>query len=405
MIKGLIALSFGTLSFGTAEFAVMGLLPYMAEAFSVTEAQAGNTIAAYSYGVCVGVIYLVAGNGINLKKSVLFITSVHCIAMICTALAGSYEALLAARFLSGLPHGCFIGSGAVIAAKLAGSSGKGSSAMAVLLAGQTLANVFGVPLGTALAHAVSWNMIFIILSIWSVVVLFFIYIWLPDPGSTEKQSLLSRLSCLKHRAPYFVGAAMLLGNGGIFCMHTYISPVLTDFVGIPLAAVSLILIIVGIGMAAANLIAGKISDIYTPGRVSCFLLITSVLSLGGSYLAGSNVFIAVPLLVYSSSMLFGLSTPLQVAVLRTAPKGELVAMAIGQIGFNLGNSLGAAVGGYPITAGMGVGYCILAGMFVTAAGAACMLFYILKDEHLYDMSRRQRMRLAVKQEALSRIQS
>ena len=105
MIKGLIALSFGTLSFGTAEFVVMGLLPYIAQDFGVSHAMAGNTIAAYSFGVCTGVIYLISTRKLNLKTSILIVISVHFLALIATAFAPSFKMLLAARFFSGMPHG------------------------------------------------------------------------------------------------------------------------------------------------------------------------------------------------------------------------------------------------------------------------------------------------------------
>lgn len=390
MIKGLIALSFGTLSFGTAEFVVMGLLPYIAMDFNVSHAMAGNTIAAYSFGVCAGVVYLISTRKLNLKTSILFIIAVHCAALIFTAFAPTFEMLLLARFFSGMPHGCYIGLGAIIAARLA-QTGKGSTAMAILLAGQTLANVFCVPLGTTLAHTFSWRMIFYVFILWSIFVFVSVLIFLPDPGKMEDHGFKKQFAFLKYKAPYLVGAAMLLGNGGIFCMHTYVSPVLTDFVGIPLALVSTVLIAMGIAMMVANLVAGKVSDIYTPGRVSCFLLFTTIFTLLISFFVGDIPWIGIPLLIYSSGMLFGLSTPLQVAILRTAPGGELIAMAIGQIGFNLGNSLGAFVGGIPLDLGLSPSYCILLGAFITALGTLSMYIYIRKDEWRYDKSRKQRI--------------
>lgn len=404
MIKGLIALSFGTLSFGTAEFVVMGLLPYIAQDFNVSHAMAGNTIAAYSFGVCTGVIYLISTRKLNLKTSILIVICVHFLALIATAFAPTFELLLAARFFSGMPHGCYIGLGAIIAARLA-KNGNGSSAMAILLAGQTLANVFCVPLGTTLAHAFSWRMIFYIFVLWSMFVFISVWRFLPDPGKMEDKGFKNQFAFLKYKAPYLVGAAMLLGNGGIFCMHTYVSPVLTDFVGIPLPAVSTILIAMGIAMAIANLVAGKFSDIYTPGRVSCFLLFTTIATLLGSFFWGNNAWIGIPLLIYSSGMLFGLSTPLQVAILRTAPGGELIAMAIGQIGFNLGNSLGAFVGGIPLDMGMSPSYCILVGAIITALGTLTMYIYIRQDEYRYDKTRKQRLIEEAHNQALQQLQN
>lgn len=382
MIKGLIALAFGALSFGVVEFVAMGLMPYISQDFQVDMAQAGYTISAYAFGVCFGVVYMAFTRKLNLKVSICIVVTVHLIGIICTALATNFELLLAARFLSGMPHGCFFGLAAIISTRIA-QAGKASTAMAIMIAGQTISNVFGVPLGTALAHTFSWKMIFYIMAIWALLVLFSIWKWLPNPGAMEDHGFKSQFAFLKHKAPYLVGLSILLGNGGIFCLQSYVSPILTDFVGLSLVLVPTVLIAMGIAMMIANLIAGRLSDIFTPGKVTSVIFILTILSMVLIFVAGNNLILGVSLMIFCSGMLFGLSTPQQISILRTAPGGELIGVAFGQIAFNFGNAVGAWLGGIPLDLGFNARYCILVAIVITIIGTLFMLVYTKKYEVLF----------------------
>lgn len=382
MIKGLIALAFGALSFGVVEFVAMGLLPYIATDFNVDIAMAGHTISAYAFGVCFGVLYMAFTRKLNLKVSICIVVAVQCIGVLWTALANSYEILLVARFVSGMPHGCFFGLAAIISTRIA-QAGKASTAMAIMIAGQTLSNVFGVPLGTALAHTFSWNMIFYIMAVWAVIVLISLWRWLPDPGAMEDHGFKSQFAFLKHKAPYFVGMSILLGDGGIFCLQSYVSPVLTDFVGVSLILVPTILIAMGIAMMIANLIAGRLSDMFTPGKVSSVIFLVTIAVMLVIFFFGQYTILGVACMIFCSGMLFGLSTPQQVSILRTSPGGELIGVAFGQIAFNFGNAIGAWMGGIPMNLGYNARYCVLVAIIITAVGTLFMLMYTKKYEKFF----------------------
>ncbi len=355
MVKGLIALALGALSFGVVEFVAMGLLPYFSMSFGVDIATAGHSISAYAFGVCFGVAYMMFLRKLNLKVSICIIVFCQLVGIVLTSIANSFEFLLAARFISGMPHGCFFGLAAIIAARIA-AAGKGSSAMAIMLAGQTTSIVCGVPLGTALAHAFSWRSIFYLMAVWAILVLLALWRWLPDPGKMEDHGFMKQFDFLKHRGPYLVGLSILLGNGGVFCLQSYVSPILTDFVGLPLVYVPTVLIAMGLAMTVYNFIAGKLSDAYTPGKVSLAIFVSTIVCMMLAFYFGNIMVVGVVLLVYCSGCLFGLSTPQQVSILRTAPGGELIGVAFGQIAFNFGNAIGAFFGGLPIEMGYGPQY-------------------------------------------------
>ena len=240
LIRGLIALAFGTLGLGIAEYVAMGLLPYWAEDFHVTIAQSGHAISAYALGVAIGAFFIILLRTLKLKTILLILILVHIAGNVLTAFAPTFETMLASRFIAGLPHGAYFGVGSIIAQRLA-AKGKGTSAVAIMIAGMTVSNIFGVPLGTALAHSMSWRTIFYIVICWGILVLLAALFWIRDVGKIKDTGFKGQFVFLRNPAPWWVLAATMFGNAGIFCMHSYISPILTDFAGIPLAAVSAVM--------------------------------------------------------------------------------------------------------------------------------------------------------------------
>lgn len=159
MKKSLIALAFGTLGLGIAEFTMMGILPYVAADLNISIPVAGHFISAYALGVCTGAPILILARKHPLKRILLVLMALMLIGNLGASLASGYWMLLAARFISGLPHGAYFGVASIVAGKLA-DKGKNSEAVSIMIAGMTVANLFGVPLGTSLSHLISWRIPF-----------------------------------------------------------------------------------------------------------------------------------------------------------------------------------------------------------------------------------------------------
>ena len=137
MKKSLIALAFGTLGLGIAEFVMMGILPDVAKDLGISIPMAGHFISAYALGVCVGAPVLTLARKYPLKHILLVLVTLIMIGNICAATAPNYWILLAARFISGLPHGAYFGVGSIVAERLA-DKGKGSEAVSIMIAGMTI---------------------------------------------------------------------------------------------------------------------------------------------------------------------------------------------------------------------------------------------------------------------------
>lgn len=379
LIRGLIALAFGTLGLGIAEFVAMGLLPYWSQDFGVTTAESGYAISAYAIGVSIGAFVTIVMRKLKLKTILIFLILVHIVGNGLTAFASSFDTLLIARFIAGLPHGAYFGVGSIIAQRLA-AKGRGTSAVSIMVAGMTISNIFGVPLGTALANFVSWRAIFFIVVLWGVLVLVSAILWIKDTGKIKDTGFKGQFAFLKDPAPWIVLGATMLGNAGIFCMHSYISPILTDMAGLALKNVAAVLVAIGITMVAFNLISGRIGDMFTPGKVAFAFQIFAGLSLLGITFFGQDALTCIVLACITSGCMFAISAPEQVAILRVSPGGMLLGASMIQAAFNLGNALGAGVGGLPFTFGMPIQFVTVFGAILVVGGVFLLYKYAFKHE-------------------------
>ena len=232
MKKCLVALAFGTLGLGMSEFGMMGILTFVASGLHVSIPQAGHLVSAYALGVCVGAPLTVAvAHTRPLKQILLALAGLMVAGNLCAAFAPNYGVLLAMRFVSGLPHGAYFGVGSIVAARVAGP-GRSAQAVAVMIAGMTVANLFGVPLGTLVSHLLSWRALFCIAGVWGAVTAFFLWRWVPwmEPVA-DSRGLKGQFAFLRNRAPWLIILATMFGNGGIFCMYSYVSPLMIRVAG------------------------------------------------------------------------------------------------------------------------------------------------------------------------------
>ena len=177
--KSLLSLAFGTFSLGMAEFVMMGILPDIAKSMKISIPTAGHFISAYALGVAFGAIILVfAARKKPLKNILLGLVSIHIIGILLTSISPNYLSMLISRFVSGLPHGGFFGIGSIVASKLADKA-KDSQAVATMVAGMTVANLIGIPLGTFVSHNISWRVLFLLIGIFGIFVFAAICKWIP----------------------------------------------------------------------------------------------------------------------------------------------------------------------------------------------------------------------------------
>ena len=380
MKKSLIALAFGTLGLGIAEFVMMGILPDVAKDLGISIPMAGHFISAYALGVCVGAPVLTLARKYPLKHILLVLVTLIMVGNICAAMAPNYWVLLAARFISGLPHGAYFGVGSIVAEKLA-DKGKGSEAVSIMIAGMTIANLFGVPLGTSLSTMLSWRATFLLVGIWGVVILYYIWRWVPHVEGLKDTGFKGQFRFLKTPAPWLILGATALGNGGVFCWYSYINPMLTHVSGFSAESITPLMILAGFGMVMGNLISGRLSDRYTPGKVgtAAQALISIMLLL--IFFLSPYKWAAALLMCLCTAGLFAVSSPEQVLIIRVAKGGEMLGAACVQVAFNLGNAIGAYAGGLAIS--NGYRYPALTGVPFALIGFTLFLIFYKKYQAKY----------------------
>ena len=380
MKKSLIALAFGTLGLGIAEFVMMGILPDVAHDFGISISQAGHFISAYALGVCVGAPMLILARKHPLKRILLILVTLIMVGNISAALAPNYWILLLARFISGLPHGAYFGVGSIVAEKLA-DKGKGSEAVSIMVAGMTIANLFGVPLGTSLSAAISWRVTFLLVGRWGMIILYYIWRWVPQIESLPDTGLKGQFRFLKSPAPWLLIGATLLGNGGVFCWYSYINPLLTHVSGFHPQSITFLMVLAGFGMVVGNLASGRLSDKYKPGRVAATVQACICVTLLLIFFLSSVSWLSVLLMCLCTAGLFALSSPQQVLLIRYSKGGEMLGAASVQVAFNLGNAIGAYSGGLALQAGLGYQYPALIGVPFAFAGFILLTVFHKKYEN------------------------
>lgn len=374
MKKSLVALAFGTLALGIAEFVMMGILPDVARSLGVSIPDAGHLISAYALGVCCGAPLLVIVHKYPLKNILLCLAGIILLGSTLAALSVNYWMLLVSRFISGLPHGAYFGVASIVAVQLADERHK-TGAVSIMIAGMTVANLFGVPLATSLSSQVSWRFPFVLVIFVSIIVLYYIWKWVPGVGALPDNGFRHQFAFLKKRAPWLILSSTMFANGGIFCWYSYISPLLTTEGGFAADVLPALMIAAGFGMVAGNLVSGRLCDRHRPSVVVASTISIGIVSLLLIFLLADYGWVSAALMIICTGCLFAVSSPQQYLILKYAPGGELQGGASIQMAFNMGNALGAFCGGLPIAAGLPPRYAALVGVpFLLCGLIACVIF-------------------------------
>jgi len=373
MPTALYALAAGAFGIGTTEFVIMGLLLQVGTDLHVGIAATGLLISGYALGVFVGAPLLTAASSRLPRKTVLLgLMAIFTLGNLACAMAPSYGVLMAARVVTSLAHGTFFGVGSVVAAGLVAPERR-ASAISLMFTGLTLATLLGVPAGTWLGHLAGWRATFWAVAAIGVLALLVIAALVPaDHGRHEAVPLRAELRAVAQPAVLLGLATTVLGFAGVFTVFTYVQPLLTRVSGFADAAVSPILLLVGVGLVIGNLLGGRLADRrIASALVGSLLALAVVLALTGTVLGARLP--AVLAMVLFGVAAFATVAPLQLWVLQKAAGAPNLASSLNIGAFNLGNALGAWLGGAVIERGAGLAAVPYAAALVTLAGAAVAL--------------------------------
>jgi len=375
MPLGLLALAMGGFGIGLTEFVIMGLLPEVAADFGVSESVAGHLISGYALSVAIGAIALTAAVGrFDRKRVLMSLMVLFVVGNLLSAVAPTYEVLMAGRIVAALCHGAFFGIGAVVAADLV-APGKRAGAIATMFTGLTIANVLGVPFGTLLGQQFGWRSTFWAITVIGVVALAGIAALVPSVSRSDaavSAGLGSGLRAFRSPQVWFSIAITVLGFGGMFGAFTYIAFTLTEVSGFASTTVPWLLILFGVGLFVGNYVGGKAADRALTASLVTLLAGLTVVLIVYALTAQSKTMTVVSLILMGA---FGFATVpgFQMRIMNYAAQAPTMASGANIAAFNVGNALGAWLGGFAIAAGFGFVSPIWIGAAVTAAGLGVLL--------------------------------
>ncbi|MBS7541297.1 MFS transporter [Ancylobacter lacus] len=348
----LIALAMASFGIGTTEFVIMGLLPEVAADLGITIPAAGLLVTGYAMGVVIGApIVAIITNSLPRKATLLGLASTFVLGNLLCAIAPDYWTLMAARVVTAFCHGAFFGIGAVVAASLVPPTQR-ASAIALMFAGLTIANVLGVPLGTALGQAAGWRSTF-----WAVVVIGLIAVagialWLPRAIPHQSGNIIREFAVMKRPQVLLAMAMSVLSSASLFTVFTYIAPLLRDVTGLTPHAVTVVLLLFGVGITIGNILGGRLADWkLMPSLIGIFVGLAAVLAV----LVFTSPFeaLAIATVFVWGILVFAVVAPIQTRVVDSAVGAPNLASTLNQGAFNLGNATGAWIGGAALTFGLG----------------------------------------------------
>ncbi|UFW65498.1 MFS transporter [Rhizobium laguerreae] len=367
-----LALACGGFGIGTGEFAIMGLLPNVAETFSVTTPQAGYVISAYALGVVVGApVIAVLAAKMARRTLLLTLMLIFAAGNISSAMAPTFETFTLLRFVSGLPHGAYFGVAALVAASMVPAHRRARAVGRVML-GLTVATLLGTPLTTFFGQSLDWQVAFFSVGVLGLLTVVLIWFYVPKDRVSAEAGFLRELGAFRRPQVWLTLGIAAVGYGGMFAMFSYIASTTTEVAMLPETAVPIMLVLFGVGMNAGNFIGSWLADKSLLGTIggsliyNIIVLTTFSLTAANPYLLGLSVFLV--------GCGFAAGPALQTRLMDVAADAQTLAAASNHSAFNIANAIGAWLGGLVIAGGYGfaaTGYVGAAlsflGLFVFAA--------------------------------------
>lgn len=340
----LLALATGAFAIGASEFTPMGLLPNIASGLDISITTAGGLITGYAVGVMVGAPIMTLGLGrLTKRHALIFLLLLFIAGNLFASQSDSYWGLMVARLITSLNHGAFFGIGSVVAASLV-EKPKQAAAVAAMFMGLTLSNLIGVPFITWIGQVYGWRLAFVLISGLGVVTLMGLLMLLPTIPKGNKPNIKYELKVLTRLPVVLALLTTVFGASALFALYTYIAPFLINIVHISESDVAMLLVVIGLGFTVGNYLGGKLSAKGIDRTLVMFfiLLILSMILLP---LVSNHLFLTIITLFIWSVASFALVPPLQIKTMQIAHDAPGLVSSVNIGAFNLGNAIGAVIGG------------------------------------------------------------
>ncbi|NUS29404.1 MAG: MFS transporter [Streptomyces sp.] len=371
MPPGLVALALGGFGIGLTEFLIAGLLPQVASDLAVSEAVAGRLISGYALSVAVGAIVLTAATARLSRKRVLVgLVTLFVVGNLLSAVAPDYRVMMLGRIVAALCHGSFFGIGSLVARSLVAPERK-SRAVAVMFAGLTLANVLGVPFGALVGERWGWRSAFWAVTAIGVLALAGIVALVPAwAGQVPPTALRTQLRAFRSRQVWLTLTATALGYGGMFGAFSYLAYTFTEVGGFSAADVAWLLMVYGVGLVVGNVVGGRAAD-RDRDRALLLALLGLAVTLAAFGLLAAHAPASV-VLVFLLGLTGFAAVPGMITRVTDHAHGAALAAGANVSASNVGNALGAWLGGVALSAGLGYRAPLFVGAGIVAVSVVVM---------------------------------
>jgi len=368
----LVALAIGAFGIGVTEFAPMGMLPGIAADLGVSIPAAGLLVSAYALGVLIGAPLMTLATGKVPRRYLLIgLMAIFTLGNLLSALATDYQSLLIARVVTSLNHGAFFGVGSVVAASVVPPE-KRAGAVAAMFMGLTLATIGGVPLATWFGELLGWRTAFWGIAGLGLVAMASLWFALPNVPLPKSAGVMAEIRVLG-RGPVLAALTLtVVGSSAMFTVFTYIAPILHSQAQACTPFITAMLVLFGVGLTLGNVWGGKAADRSVDRTLIVSLLVLITVLLVFPAMLGGSLPTALAILVWGIAS-FALVPPLQMRVMDAATEAPNLASAVNIGAFNLGNAIGAALGGAVINAGLGYSAVSFAGALMAGLGLVLTL--------------------------------
>jgi MFS transporter, DHA1 family, inner membrane transport protein len=377
--RTLFALALGSFCIGTSEFASMGIIQLFSADIGISVPEATDAITAYAFGVVTGApLITLAAARLNRRTVLLFLMGFFILGNLLSAAASALGTLALARFISGMPQGAYFGAGAVVASYIVGP-GHSGKAFAIVMAGLTVATIFGSPLATFLGQTLGWRATYLTVAGVAALALLAIASWVPRTDALRGGPVMQELNALWRSSVWGMILVAAVGVASIFAVYTFIGPFVTDVVALDREMIPLALALFGIGMTAGNLVGGRLADSFPARGIAigfgAALVVLAILAIGGS-----DPWIFMPAMFGVGATMMTAIPTIQVRLTRFAPEAPTLMGAMNLAALNVANAIGAWAGGLAVSAGLGLLSAVWAGFALTALALAVFGFALLKSE-------------------------
>lgn len=348
----LYALALTAFAIGTTEFIISGILPALAADLDVRISVAGLLVTGYAAGVAIGgPILAVLVTRFHRKPVIVALTAIFALGQALCALAPSYEWLLGARLVSAAAHGVFFGVGSVAVADLVPIEKRGT-ALSLFVGGITIANVLGLPGGTAIGNAFGWRSAFWCIAALAALAAILIAWLLPArEGAHEAEPSLSEqfreVARQEVWSSYIVITLVMIGT---LSFAVYQVPAMLEVTQLSPDVIPIYLFIGGVGSVLGIFIGGRLADWRLMPAMFGILIAQVVFSAALPFSLNDPVLTAINLFLVSSGG-FAMSTPVQVRILHAARAAPHMASTFVSSAYNVGIAAGAFLGAMLLDAG------------------------------------------------------